>query len=282
MLKRVKMLVTLLGALAFAATLASPAAAAVGDAATGSGTMANGGGFAFDATGGPTDADATGTMFVSWGTSSYTATVECLRVDGDQAVLVGRVTSEPGTSLLTFTLRDGGLTADEIGATWTGLSTSYEPAVQQLIAEHCAFERGWREPIVAGQIVLVDGAFDPDGDGVLGTTDNCPTVANPDQADVDDDGIGDACDPSDDRTADEQLDDLVTQIQSSGAGPGRSYVAKLEAIKASLEAGNAARACHQLEALAHQIRAQIGKTLTSEEGAALLREVDAIAVKAGC
>jgi hypothetical protein len=34
---------------------------------------------------------------------------------------------------------------------------------------------------------------DPDGDGV-GQADNCPDAANPDQADGDDDGIGDACD----------------------------------------------------------------------------------------
>jgi len=35
---------------------------------------------------------------------------------------------------------------------------------------------------------------DPDGDGLLGCLDNCPTTFNPDQTDTDNDGFGDDCD----------------------------------------------------------------------------------------
>lgn len=39
---------------------------------------------------------------------------------------------------------------------------------------------------------------DTDGDGVIDDNDNCPAIANPDQADVDGDKIGDVCDNDDD------------------------------------------------------------------------------------
>ena len=45
-----------------------------------------------------------------------------------------------------------------------------------------------------GRISIVPGVVDADGDGFYDDADNCPAVANADQADLDSDGTGDSCD----------------------------------------------------------------------------------------
>lgn len=47
---------------------------------------------------------------------------------------------------------------------------------------------------IANASFKIDGTSDSDGDGILNADDNCPFTANPEQEDMDDDGLGDVCD----------------------------------------------------------------------------------------
>lgn len=57
--------------------------------------------------------------------------------------------------------------------------------------DNCPSDSNKREPGVCG---CGTPDIDVDGDAILDCMDNCPDIANPDQADADNDGIGDACD----------------------------------------------------------------------------------------
>ena len=69
---------------------------------------------------------------------------------------------------------------------------------------------------------------DLDGDGILDVSDNCPTDANADQLDSEMDGIGDACDPDDDNdTVDDVFDNCpftVNEDQLDTDGDGSGDV----------------------------------------------------------
>ncbi|HET9476031.1 MAG TPA: thrombospondin type 3 repeat-containing protein, partial [Dehalococcoidia bacterium] len=66
--------------------------------------------------------------------------------------------------------------------------------------------------VVNGAIVVGSGTCtDADGDGVPDTNDNCPTVANANQANFDGDSQGDACDPDDDN-------DGLLDVNEPGSG----------------------------------------------------------------
>lgn len=70
-----------------------------------------------------------------------------------------------------------------------------------------------------------DPANDADGDGVPGDVDNCPAVANADQADSDHDGVGDLC----------ELDHAGPLATNVYADPGSVVVNSVVTLKASLD-----------------------------------------------
>jgi hypothetical protein len=82
-------------------------------------------------------------------------------------------------------------------------------------------------------------ASDSDGDGVPDSADNCPEVANADQADTDADGIGDACDPCP-NTADPSGYCPATIYQvDRGELPADSRVALTNALVTAVAPGDA-------------------------------------------
>ena len=61
-----------------------------------------------------------------------------------------------------------------------------------------------------------DAVRDPDGDGVCSALDNCPDDADPAQADLDEDGLGDVCDDDDDGDGTPDVDDACPRDGIAG------------------------------------------------------------------
>jgi hypothetical protein len=119
-----------------------------------------------------------------------------------------------------------------------GVSTDNEPTARY---GHTAVWTGTRMIIWGGSdgIVLGNGGsyvtvLDADGDGLDDGHDNCPTAANPNQADLDADGRGDACDRDNDNDCVEDAQDCAPYDSGSFALPDEVSGARIAPDAATL------------------------------------------------
>ena len=80
----------------------------------------------------------------------------------------------------------------------------------------------------AGGFQCGEGPPDPDGDGIPTNEDNCPSTANADQANFDDDSEGDACDLDDDNDGTPDVSDAFPfnaseDTDTDGDGVGNNH-----------------------------------------------------------
>jgi uncharacterized protein (TIGR02145 family) len=72
--------------------------------------------------------------------------------------------------------------------------TSYSAWVRSLSYSVSGIGRSDYSKVFGFSVRCVRGTLDSDGDGIVDDADNCPTVFNPGQEDLDSDAVGDACD----------------------------------------------------------------------------------------
>ncbi|MEH6473839.1 MAG: thrombospondin type 3 repeat-containing protein [Halopseudomonas sp.] len=163
-----------------------------------------------------------------------------------------------------------------------------------------ATPRGWIE--TPTQITEGSSIQDTDTDGIEDELDNCPATANPEQLDLDNDGMGDVCDPDDDN---DQVNDafdicptesalgqdansdgcidtaaslatMLTELPSDqlDAKTAKSLLAKINSALSSIDKGNMTAAANKIRAFKNQVNAQAGKKIDSATATLLIEFAD--------
>lgn len=160
--------------------------------------------------------------------------------EGSTWSVLGTVNSQPNWYISDRTNESSGA-ADDCqncpGAQWTGTNATLTEYAYDFVANAALGEADLSgESNVIFRIVFHSDALenqegaviddlgltgfddddDDDNDGILDVNDNCPLVANEDQADTDGDGLGDVCDPDDDNDGIPDLDDNCPKTPNPG------------------------------------------------------------------
>jgi endonuclease G len=131
----------------------------------------------------------------------------------------------PNTSPLTFSIvsepTNGSL--GSMGATSCidnacSATVTYTPGLNYDGADSFTFKASQGTTHSNTSTVSITVSPDEDGDGVVDGADNCPSVANADQADFDNDGIGNACDSDDDNDGQSDADEIECGSDPLDAG----------------------------------------------------------------
>jgi uncharacterized membrane protein len=112
------------------------------------------------------------------------------------------------------------------------------------------------------------GSADADGDGIADGDDNCPSVSNPAQFDIDDDGMGDACDTATAASIVTALQSRVTGLTGVNTAP---LMAKLDAAARAIAQGRNRPAAGELGAFVNQLESLVRRGVVSPATAAPLQ-----------
>ncbi len=123
-------------------------------------------------------------------TPTAAASAQGITATGGSALVPSGYDSNGDTFTIGFTTKVPATAAD--GSYDLNLSTS-GPATQRTGSSNSPVNPYVQTDTVSISIDCAPDVVDTDGDTVADADDNCPTVANTDQADADSDGIGDAC-----------------------------------------------------------------------------------------